>query len=433
MREFLRARVSSADLIRLVSSLVLAFLLWGWVTTREDPQITRTFPNLPIQVPELPDSLIVVGSLPTVTIEVKGPRSVINRVTSNDVSASLDVDDIDKAADYTVAVEVTAPDGVWKKKSTPSQVQIHIETSVTQQFSIVTKVAGTLNPSRRVGQISPDPSEVTVRGPQSVVSRIDHIELPIEIGERARDFTGTFNPVAVDSSGQQLTGVAISPDTVTASVQIEAAGKSVAVFTQLVGSPAEGFDVVDRTVNPSTVLVDGPQKLLDGLVVLQTEPVDITGARENVSIRVGLEGLPDGVTIVDPADGLVQVSIQIGQRGVRQALQGLQITFANLGSGLEADASPQDATVVVVAAEDVLGQLKASDLMIQVDLAGLGPGVYVLEPSVSLPPNVQWISTDPQTVTVTIRRIAGTAPIASPVASPSAARNEKSALSYWRN
>jgi YbbR domain-containing protein len=427
--EWFSGRFSSTDLVRLGSSLILALILWGWVTAREDPETSRPFSNVTVAVPELPGNLVVLSAPPTAIIRLTGPESVINEIDASEVTAELDLSEVDEPGSYNVPIEITAPDGVWERRSTPSRVQIQVEESVAQQFAIQPVIEGELPANRRVGTIVPEVSDVTVRGPSSVVSRVTQVVLPIStdvIGNQTRDFRGSFTPVARDENGQAVTEVEISPSTMTAVVPVEAAGKSVAVFTQIIGVPAQGMEVLDRAVIPVSVTIDGPQELLDTIVFVTTEPVDVTGATGNISVRVGLEGIPDGVTVLNPPDGRVEVSVQIGQRGVRQELPGLRVEVINLDQGLQATVDPSDVTVIVVASSDLLAQLTASDLIIHVDAAGLGPGEHLLKPTVSLPPNVQWISTNPAEVLVTIQAtVAADAtpatPGPDPVASPSPA------------
>jgi YbbR domain-containing protein len=133
-----------------------------------------------------------------------------------------------------------------------------------------------------------------------------------------------------------------------------------------------------------------------------------------------LEELPEGVHVLTPTDGRVQVSVQIGQRGVRQELPGLRVEVINLDPSLHATVEPGDVTVIVVASSDLLAQLTTSDLIIHVDATGLGPGEHMVKPTVSLPPNVQWISTNPAEVLVTIQpattdEAVPSTPIASPI------------------
>lgn len=415
---WLRDHVSSADLVRLIASIVLALLLWGWVTVQQDPETTRVFPNVAIEVGELPDPLVVVTSVPTAIVTVTGPRSVVSALAPADITAHLDLQGVAKPGTYVVRVLVSAPDGVWSTKVAPSRLEIVVENTVSRDFVLEPEIVkGAVDPTQRIGRITPETTLVTARGPASLMARVARVVLPIEVGNQTRDFTGTFTPVAQDDQGRTIPEITISPSSVRATVEITARGKSVAVITQLIGTPAQGFDILERTVNPPTVLVDGPQDVLDDLVVVRTLPIDVSGATEDISQRIGLD-LPEGVRVVEPPDGLVQVYVQIGQRGVRQPLPGQVVKVVNLAPGLTAEWEPREVTVVVVAAADVLSRLTADDVLIQVDLEGLGPGDYDLRPSVVLPPNVQWISTDPATVHVSIRRSTGTATVASSPEAP---------------
>jgi YbbR domain-containing protein len=417
--EWINTRVTSSDLVRLASSLVLALLLWGWVTTREDPEQTRNYSNVTVEVGELPENLVVVSAPPNAQIRLRGPRSVMEDVEASEVTAHLDLEGINEAGSYNVDVVVSAPDGVWSRDSTPSKVQIQVEESVAKQFPLETIVTDDVSSSRRVGQIAPDVSEVTVRGPSSVVDRVARVVLPISIGNNTRDFSSTFTPVAQDQSGQAITEVVISPEAIGATVPIEAAGKVLAVFPQLIGAPADGLAVLDQAVIPSTVTVNGNQEQLDSLISIQTQPVDITGATGNVSRLVGLDELPEGVSVIDPPTGRVQVSVNIGQRATRQNLPGLKVEVINLGEGLQAEVNPSDVSLNIVAPSEALANLTAADIKIQVDASGLGPGQYTLTPKVVPPPNLQWLSMDPSEVTVTISeapaQLTGT-PVASPLA-----------------
>src|SRR5215212_1942891 len=145
-----RVRITRADVIRVGASLILAVLLWGWVTDAQDPEITRQFPNVAVEVGELPSPLQIVGSIPDVTILVTGPRSVISELIPADVSAELDVDEVESAGDYTLDIEAHAPSGVWETEVNPSRLPIAVEESVTQQFVIEAEIIGTFDSTRQI-------------------------------------------------------------------------------------------------------------------------------------------------------------------------------------------------------------------------------------------------------------------------------------------
>src|SRR5919106_1267414 len=132
--------LSGDAVFRAAASLALAFLLWAWVTTQRDPPETRVFADLTLQAPTLPEPLQIAGELPSVTIEVIAPRSVVDRVRFEDQT-------------------------------------------------------------RRIDNIEPAVSEVTVSGPQRLVDNVARVVLPVDIGERTDDFTVDFVPTALDAAG----------------------------------------------------------------------------------------------------------------------------------------------------------------------------------------------------------------------------------------
>lgn len=408
-----------ADAVRLGASFVLALLFWGWVTTSKDPETDRSFANISISVGELPAPLTVVGTIPDVTVRVTGPRSVVRDLTSSDISASLDLDGIDQPGDYPVAIDIQTPHGVWRATSTPSSLPIRVEETVTKQFVIETAISGDVDTTREVSASVVGASEVSVRGPKSSVDRIAKVVAPIAITTQTRDFASAVTPVAVDASDQEIPEVTVSPDIVNVNVNINARGKRVAVLTQLNGEPAQGYEIVDRTINPATVLVDGPADAIDQLISVSTEPIDVSGAAETLSRRAQITGLPEGVHVLEPADATVDVVVQIRQIGVRQPLPAQAVQVVGLAPGLSATVSPEAVAVTVIANEDTLKSLTANDLTIQVNVSGLGPGVYQLKPVVALPANVTWVDSDSAVITVSIAAVEAT-PVASPAASPAA-------------
>ena len=94
------------------SALVLATLLWGWVTDRQDPIESEQFDDIEIAIPPLPNTLQVVNELEPVTVEITGPRSLLEDVQPRDVGASLDLGDIDQSGTYRVSVNAEVPDDV---------------------------------------------------------------------------------------------------------------------------------------------------------------------------------------------------------------------------------------------------------------------------------------------------------------------------------
>ncbi|MEZ4562009.1 MAG: CdaR family protein [Thermomicrobiales bacterium] len=396
--------VRTEVVFRAIASLALAFLLWAWVTTQRDPPETRVFADLTLTDPTLPEPLQIAGELPTVSIEVLGPRSVMDRVSRAGLRPELDVSQITEPGQYNAQVEVDLPAAARVTNITPSRVALVVDETASRTIHLDVQPAPIEDPTRRVGEIEPSVSEVTVSGPRRLVDNVARVILPVDIGDRTDDFTEDFVPVALDAAGQPIPEVSILPSRVTTAVEVDQRGRSVPVLVQTIGNPAQGYEIVGSVANPATVLLDGSDEALANILSVVTTPIDVEGATDTVNVRTALQALPEGVRVVNPPDGSVVGVVQVRRRGVTQLLSDLPVTITNVPEGFTATVEPATVGVVVFASEDTMASLSGSDMSTSVSAAGLGAGRHQLRPSVTVPPEVQWLRTEPEVVVVTLTR-----------------------------
>ncbi|MBA2598384.1 MAG: hypothetical protein H0V00_17315, partial [Chloroflexia bacterium] len=131
--------LSGDALFRVGASLALAFLLWSWVTTQRDPPETRVFADLTLQTPVLPAPLQIAGELPAVTIEVIGPRSVVDSVSRAGLQPTLDVSEVTGPGNYQATVEVDLPAAARVDSIAPGRVALVVDetTSRTMHLEVV--------------------------------------------------------------------------------------------------------------------------------------------------------------------------------------------------------------------------------------------------------------------------------------------------------
>ena len=405
------------------ASLALAFLLWAWVTTQRDPPETRVFADLTLQAPALPEPLQIAGELPAVTIEVIGPRSVVDSVSRAGLQPTLDVSDVTGPGNYQATVDVDLPAAARVDSITPGRVALVVDETASRTMHLDVMPVQIDDPTRRVGEIMPEVSEVTVTGPKRLVDNVARVTLPVDIGERTDDFTSDFVPAAIDAAGQPIPEIAILPSRVTTAVEVDQRGRAVPVLVQTVGNPAQGYESVGSVANPATVLLDGPDEALADVLSVVTAPIDIDGASATVSTRSGLQDLPADVRVVSPVDGQVVAVVQIRPRGVTQLLGDLPVGVSTIPEGFTASIEPDTLGVVVFAAEETMAGLSGAEISVSVSADGLGAGRHQLRPSVTVPPEVQWIRTDPEFVVVTLEPdtlALPSPPAPTPVAAPGA-------------
>jgi YbbR domain-containing protein len=184
---------------------------------------------------------------------------------------------------------------------------------------------------------------------------------------------------------------------------VQAGGyRDVAVKVETIGQPASGFRVTSISVNPPIVTLFSTDNdivaSLPGFV--STLPIDLTGVRENVVTRLALN-LLQGVIVVGDEQN---VEVIIGIAPIETStLLNLSVDVIGLGSGLQAELSPDTVSVVLSGPLSTLQSLRGDDVRLYVDLTGLGPGTHLIEPQAEiLPPDVELFSIVPASIEVII-------------------------------
>jgi len=153
--------------------------------------------------------------------------------------------------------------------------------------------------------------------------------------------------------------------------------RMVPVAAAIEGQPAPGYFIERLVVEPSEVEVVGPESALRALQQAITEPVELDGATSPVREVVNI-GLPDSSARLRTTRA-ARVTVSIAPVRSERTFASLPVRMRNLGSRLSARANPSSVALTVRGPDDVLRALPADDVVMSVDLSGLGPGTYHLD------------------------------------------------------
>ena len=389
-------------MLRLLTALMLALLTWGWIMELTDPIIKTTHTEVEIAQPELENDLVMITNLPRGSLTVEGPESEVAKINRSLLSLHLDISDVDAPGEYRLPVIVEAPDTSNRITVDPRTILVQIDQVTSRVIPIEIQETSSEDATRQVNNITTDVSQVTVSGPSSAVDRVVTVILPVTVEAQVTSFSEYFTPYAVDENGQRVSEVSVLPGQLLTRVELQTRGKLVTVIPVTVGQPAEGYSIQQRAVIPTSILVEGPEELLDELLFVNTEPVDISGASQSVSSRVGLADLPEGVSVVEPASAQVEIRVAIqDSSATTQTLQNLPVSVLNVPEGYTATVVPESVDVTVQGSVTSLANMTTDDIRIVVDVDGLDEGEHMLRPVVALPNNgVMSTGTNPSSVTV---------------------------------
>jgi YbbR domain-containing protein len=184
-------------------------------------------------------------------------------------------------------------------------------------------------------------------GSQSFVIRVDQITAPLGLEVRH-----------------------VEPGSV--NVVLETAGEAeLPVDPNIEGVPASGFVVSGISVEPSNVMVMGPQRRIALAKSATTDRVSIQGASGTVTQTVSVGVEDSALRLREPRTARVVVTIEAeGQR----PFAALRVAVRNLEPGLKGKAEPAVVAVHLRGAVTLLGRLGPPTVTPYVDVTGLGPG-----------------------------------------------------------
>lgn len=170
--------------------------------------------------------------------------------------------------------------------------------------------------------------------------------------------------------------------------------RTVPIVVQRVGNPADGYAVTSVQVAPPTITIQGTAPTLVNVNYVSTQAIDITGRKATITQVTPLD-LPPGVS----SASISAVTVSIYITPVVGSISAMApVTVKNLGANLAEVVTPASVTVTV---KGPLPRLTGLDIQPTVDVAGRGPGTYILPVQVSAPTDVT-MQASPAEVTVTL-------------------------------
>ena len=141
------------------------------------------------------------------------------------------------------------------------------------------------------------PASVRIDGPKSQLTGVQAVVLVDLDALVAPGFNQPYSVVVWDKNKKPLKSLVATPAQVSVKMVIQADAITVAkaVGFTLTGQPAAGYRVSNVQIAPLEVQATGLQNTLTGLVLLATDPIDITGAKADIVRTVTIRP-PDGVT-----------------------------------------------------------------------------------------------------------------------------------------
>jgi YbbR domain-containing protein len=291
----------------------LAAVMWTGVAYASNPPDTR---SVTIKVPQSDAAVapwVLVHPIADIVVRVSGTRAHLSAFDPADLAISVNYKAITQAGFQYLPVTVINNDRDVILDSPPTSVGAEVDRLDSRTVGVTVDVTTQPPQGYVVVASSTNPSTVTVIGPRRELATVE-ARVTVNLGTQKTNFQVDQKPVLVDTSGQFVGNfgmtVAGNPQgdvLVTVDVAASLTSRASAVLPRVSGAPPPAHYLAAESVSPATVVLNGPQDLLNTLDSIPTETIPLNGVTGTQTFTVHIFA-PAGVTATP---GTVTVTITV--------------------------------------------------------------------------------------------------------------------------
>ena len=291
---------------------VLATITWAGVVYASNPPDTR---SVTVKVPQDSGAItpyVLVHTIPDLVVRVAGTREHLAAFDPSALIVSVNYRLVTHTGVQPVPISVVNNDRDVILDSPPTTVVADLD----HLDSLTVPVIIVVNHPPPQGYVysseSATPNAVTVIGPQHQLAGLE-ARVTVDLSNIRTNFQADESVVLYDPTGQRLGnfGVVVAghPQGTQATVQVSITvtasitSRASAVLPRVSGTVAPGHQLASVTVSSPTVVLEGPQDLLNTLDSVPTETISLNGLSGTLtfSVRVlppsGVSAKPGTVTV----------------------------------------------------------------------------------------------------------------------------------------
>jgi YbbR domain-containing protein len=293
-------------------ALLIAFGLWVYVITVDNPEFEKTYYDIPVYFQNETaltnrGLMITSDSAPKITLRLKGNRSDLNNLNESNINIIADLSRIYDTGTQSLSYSISYPGNVPESAVTVMDksleyITLSVERRMEKQLDIELVYEGAVPEGYLADKSNAvlDYNTITVTGPASVVSQIDHARILVDIDGLSSTLDAAFAYTLCNQAGEpvqvpNVNLVVAQPGEVNLVLPIQQVKElTLALNVTYGGGITEENCTI--TIDPVTILVSGSEESLrelgDTLII---GSVDLS--KQTVELEQTFEILlPPGVT-----------------------------------------------------------------------------------------------------------------------------------------
>lgn len=252
----------------------------------------------------------------------------------------------------------------------------------------------------------PKKVNVTLRGSAEDVFHIleEDIEAEIDLSEFNKE--GAYEvPVEIRKKGSALNvePLEIRVEPMELEVVLEKkTTKTLEVIPRFEGFPAHGYELEQFFITPTFLKVEGPRSHVTNLKTIKTERIDLSGKKENFTVRVNVQ--QDDPLVRFPGGNVVEFHAIIQETVILKTFQPVDIVRMDLNPDFIVISGQKTGFIRVQGTQLVIEKVRPEQVRLIVDCSDItSPGVYTLPAKPDIPLGLLVLHYEPVEVTLEVR------------------------------
>lgn len=391
-------------------SLAAAIILWMVVINISDPEITRTFTSIVnITNESVLTSTGKYYSIPnnanTISFKVSAKRSIIEKLTGSDFTATADMRELEDNARIPVEIVPNKMASQVTVNTKQYYINISVETQMSNTFAITAATSGTPAEGCVVQEVKANPEFIEVTGREVDVNKIDKVVATVDVSGRNSDISAVVLPVFYDAEGNVVDTTNLDISVATVEVLCDLTNiKTVPIVIETSGELDSKLELDEIKAEPETVVLQGNRSVLNSITSINVpgDVINLSSVTGDFSTTVDIISyLPEGVTLNDASKSQVKISVVIARPVSKTFMISPEnISIKNLSDKYEAAIKENGIEVTITGVTSKIEELDAAKITGYIDADGLSSGSSVVPVEFNLSENYQ---IDDVTVTLVLR------------------------------
>lgn len=374
-------------LARILLSVVIAFGLWLYVITVESPNSEVTINGIPVSFQnesfllEERNLILTTENVPTVSLTLQGSRSDLNKLSSGNVSVTVDLLQVYEPGEQQLTYRINYPEnvsgGAYEELSrSPNQIVLEFEKRVERPVPVEVVYVGNIAEEYKADITNPELSRDTVliKGPGTVIDEIAKAVIEVDLNDRKESIAEVYEYTLCNANNDAVDAKQVVTDVAEIEFKLKIQRiQEIPLVVTIVDGGGATRSTSKIAITPKTIKVAGSDTVLAELKEINIGTINLADQPEDTELTFDFTAnIPDNVT---NETGVTSATVSLKFPDLKtRTFTITNIVAENVPEGFTADLVTQALTVDIRGPKAQMDAIKESDISAVVDFTNAQAG-----------------------------------------------------------